>query len=514
MALEWTPALRRKAVAGFLAASSIALASFAAPNPAAAHGTGTTPTTDHVLRQAVIPLGNGTQIAPKYLYLFSSQAKWTGPLRWKYNHANAPASLGDKAAIVAQIRKSLDKWSSQCGITYIYEGETSVAPETTVEDPQHGTQPDGVSVVGWGATDPSLGAWTYAWYRQNGGANEIFDADVTLSNANVVSLADLDRLMTHEWGHALGLDHSDTNAAVMAGPPSTSYNALVTLQDDDLRGCRCQYGLPGGVSAAYACSVPSKLDFGASAVAGPARQSVSFTNSGNAPLSIQAVSIDNAKFTQVGGCAAGSVVLPGGTCSMEIAAAGAGAGKLSVYTNDGYYDVALSSQASASAPAASAPTLQVVEYYNAALDHYFITWIAAEIANLDAGVTPTKWTRTGRTFTAFAAPQAGTSQVCRFYIPPSDGNSHFFGRGVAECQATQHAQPDFVLEDPSYMHVVLPTAGECPATMQPIYRVFNNRPDANHRYTIDRGVRDQMVAKGWIAEGDGADHVVMCAPAQ
>lgn len=514
MTLQWTPALRCKAVAGLLAASSIALASFVAPTPAAAHGAPTTPTTDHVLRQAVIPLGNGTQIAPKYLYLFSSRAKWTGPLRWKYNHANAPASLGDKAAIVAQIRKSLDKWSSQCGITYIYEGETSIAPETTVEDPQHGAQPDGVSVVGWGATDPSLGAWTYAWYRQNGGANEIFDADVTLSNANVVSLADLDRLMTHEWGHAMGLDHSDTNAALMAGPPFTSYNALVTPQDDDLRGCRCQYGLPGGVSAAYACSVPSKLDFGASAVAGPARQSVSFTNSGNAPLSIQAVSIDNAKFTQVGGCAAGSVVMPGGTCSMEIAATGAGAGKLSVYTNDGYYDIALSSQAGGGAPAAAAPTLQVVEYYNAALDHYFITWIAAEIANLDAGVTPTRWTRTGRTFTAFAAPQAGTSQVCRFYIPPSDGNSHFFGRGVAECQATQHAQPDFVLEDPSYMHVVLPTAGECPASMQPIYRVFNNRPDANHRYTIDRGVRDEMVAKGWIAEGDGADHVVMCAPVQ
>jgi hypothetical protein len=29
---------------------------------------------------------------------------------------------------------------------------------------------------------------------------------------------------------------------------------------------------------------------------------------------------------------------------------------------------------------------------------------------------------------------------------------------------------------------------------------------------IDRAARDQMVAKGWLAEGDGPDLVVMCAP--
>jgi hypothetical protein len=45
-----------------------------------------------------------------------------------------------------------------------------------------------------------------------------------------------------------------------------------------------------------------------------------------------------------------------------------------------------------------------------------------------------------------------------------------------------------------------------------VYRVFSNRPDANHRYMTDRVVRDQMVAKGWLAEGDGPDLVVMCAP--
>ena len=487
--------------------------------PLAASAQTTAAASDHVLREARIPLGAGGRIEPKYLYLFSPAARWVGPLRWKYNHANAPAALAsDKAAVIAQLQRSFDKWSSQCGITYVYEGETTTPPNNVVNDPNYGSQPDGQSVVGWGTIDPSLGAWTYAWYAQNGSDRVIFDADVTLSTTNIASIADLDRLVTHEWGHALGLDHSNTEQAVMAGPPSTHYNQLITPQSDDLRGCRCQYGLPSGVSAAYACSLPSKLDFGNAAVGtASSPQTVTLTNSGNSPLSIQGATITDPQFKQVAGCMPGTVVMPGQSCTLQVQATPAAQGpmssKLSLYTNDGYYDFDLSAYAaSTSSVAATAQTVDVVEYYNAALDHYFITWLPAEMANLDAGVTPTKWTRTGRAFKAYAVAQPSTSQVCRFYIPPSDGNSHFFGRNSSECAASQQAHPDFVLEDPNYMHVALPAAGNCPANTQPVYRTFNNRPDANHRYTTDPAVRDAMVAKGWIAEGDGPDRVVMCVP--
>ena len=165
--------------------------------------------------------------------------------------------------------------------------------------------------------------------------------------------------------------------------------------------------------------------------------------------------------------------------------------------------------------AAVAPStpVTVVEYYNASLNHYFITWIANEIAILDAGVTIKGWTRTGQTLKAYATAQAGTSEVCRFYIPPGLGDSHFFGRGTTECNDTRTKFPSFVLEDPLYMHVFLPAAGVCPAGTTQIYRVFSNRPDANHRYMTSSALRDQMVAMGWLAEGDGPDQVVMCAPA-
>ena len=154
---------------------------------------------------------------------------------------------------------------------------------------------------------------------------------------------------------------------------------------------------------------------------------------------------------------------------------------------------------------------RVVEYYNASLDHYFMTWIVDEIAKLDAGVIK-GWARTGYSFKAFTGPQPGTSPVCRYYIPPALGDSHFYGRGTTECDATGQKNPSFVLEDPSFMQMFLPSDGVCPADTTPVYRVFDNRPDANHRYMTDPAVRDQMVALGWAAEGDGPDLVVMCAP--
>lgn len=154
----------------------------------------------------------------------------------------------------------------------------------------------------------------------------------------------------------------------------------------------------------------------------------------------------------------------------------------------------------------------VVEFYHSALDHYFITWVPDEIAKLDAGTEIKGWTRTGVTFFTYPAARPGTTPICRYYIPPGQGDSHFFGRGPEECDATGQKNPSFHLEDPQFMQMYLPTEGVCPANTAPIYRVFSNRADANHRYMTDQARRNYMVTRGWLAEGDGPDLVVMCAP--
>jgi hypothetical protein len=162
---------------------------------------------------------------------------------------------------------------------------------------------------------------------------------------------------------------------------------------------------------------------------------------------------------------------------------------------------------------ADAATVPVVEYYNSSQDHYFVSSLAADIEALDTGKLA-GWKRTGRTFEAYDAATGNASPVCRFYIPPAQGDSHFYSASPAECQETAAKFPTFVEESPAVMYVDLPdsTTGACPAADIPVYRVWNNRADSNHRYTIDRNLRAQMVAHGWIAEGYGPDQVIMCAP--
>jgi Repeat of unknown function (DUF5648) len=105
--------------------------------------------------------------------------------------------------------------------------------------------------------------------------------------------------------------------------------------------------------------------------------------------------------------------------------------------------------------------------------------------------------------------------VCRFYIPPAYGDSHFYSASPVECAQTQAKFPFFDYEAPNVFYIALPNiaTGACPAGTIPVYRVWDNRADTNHRYTTSATVRANMVALGWVAEGYGPDQVIMCAPA-
>jgi len=158
-----------------------------------------------------------------------------------------------------------------------------------------------------------------------------------------------------------------------------------------------------------------------------------------------------------------------------------------------------------------AEKVSLVEYYNDSLDHYFITSVGTEIEILDTGDTP-GWRRTGHSFNAYPAERNGTSAVCRILLPESAGGGHYYGRDKAECDGTMAKNPSFILESPNFFYLYPTTGGSCAPGQAPVYRLYSNRPDTNHRYVTSRAERDAMVAKGWLAEGDGPDTVVMCSP--
>jgi hypothetical protein len=157
----------------------------------------------------------------------------------------------------------------------------------------------------------------------------------------------------------------------------------------------------------------------------------------------------------------------------------------------------------------------VVEFFNAQLGHFFITADVAEIAALDHG-TLRGWTRTGESFRVYSADAAATARIptmCRLYGLPAAGiDSHFFSSTSYECDEVVRRWPDFwVLETRSAFGAAIdPPASPdttCGDGAVPLYRLYNNRPDANHRYTTSRATRDQMLARGWILEGPNWDFV-------
>lgn len=187
----------------------------------------------------------------------------------------------------------------------------------------------------------------------------------------------------------------------------------------------------------------------------------------------------------------------------------------------------------AASPAQPAPVakvagglVEVVEFYNLALQHYFISADPAEIAVLDGGAFGGAWKRTGNTFPAWdiVGSPAGTVPVCRFfgtdrYRP--DGtrigpNSHFYTADPAECEFVKTAflalandgrlYPAWTFESNAFA-VKLPVGGACPAGTLPLYRAYNNgaRGDPNHRYSQQASTLQAMA--GWAFEG-----LVMCLP--
>lgn len=170
----------------------------------------------------------------------------------------------------------------------------------------------------------------------------------------------------------------------------------------------------------------------------------------------------------------------------------------------------------------------IVEYYNVPRDHYFQTADANEIALLDAGVFA-GWERTGETYRAYApevvTPSTPTRPVCRYYGKPELGlDTHFFSSFEAECAVIPTAFPNqwtletdnaYAIAIPSTTPIVLPptTIGQCAPGTLPVYRMFNGKPDVNHRYTISLVIRQQMIDAGWTPEGYGPLGVAMCAEA-
>ncbi|MEO7158544.1 MAG: hypothetical protein ABI039_13330, partial [Vicinamibacterales bacterium] len=162
---------------------------------------------------------------------------------------------------------------------------------------------------------------------------------------------------------------------------------------------------------------------------------------------------------------------------------------------------------------------EIVEFYNQSLDHYFISADAKEIQDLDSGLHA-GWSRTGYRFPGIkiGSGQPATTPVCRFYgRPEAKIDSHFYSSKLSECSDVQvkfATAWQFEADEVFRAYAVDGNTGKCPVDTAPVYRLWNQRSDVNHRYTDQYSVYQQMVAKGYKPEGDGSPAlpVAFCMP--
>ena len=150
-----------------------------------------------------------------------------------------------------------------------------------------------------------------------------------------------------------------------------------------------------------------------------------------------------------------------------------------------------------------------VEYFHAAMGHYFVSADADEIAGLDAGAFA-GWARTGQTFAVWTGG-TGLVDVCRFFTEAfAPKSSHFYTALIAECDGLKLGAV-WQYEKLAFK-VALPTAaGACPVGI-PLYRLYNAGTTGapNHRNTTSLAIRGEMIAQGFVPEDS---NTVCVAPA-
>ncbi len=315
---------------------------------------------DYIVRllpgAAVVPASSS--LGPEFQFSFGTPARWFGKLvLWRYNPSGAPSAFSsDPTGTADKILAAASKWSAVCGVRFSYGGVTTLPPNNVVS-----AQPDRVNVVGWELLDPGTAGVTHSWNTlQADGSRLLVDADMTLNLGYLQFAGELDRTATHEWGHMLGLGHSNLPDALMSGPPDSPYNSLTDPAPDDVRGCRCLYGAANGQQAAYACSLPSSVNFGSQAVgtrSTPHRITLTNDVSANAPLTVYDATVASGEFfVQAIGCSVGTALVPGAGCTFDLVATPALSGTRTaeavISTSDGPYRVPLAVDGFAASAAA------------------------------------------------------------------------------------------------------------------------------------------------------------------
>ena len=205
---------------------------------------------------------------------YATYARWaSSPVTVYVNPANRDVTPD---AAIAALQAGMDAWNTQAGSSFRWQYGGTVSDTATAYDNRN-------VVMFRNTSNGSTIASTYSWWSGN---NELLDSDIVFWDGGftfftgpsgcggVSNAAYIEDIAAHEFGHALGLNHSNSSDATMY--PSYSYCSTSnrTLASDDINGAKALYPATSANSApSVAISSPVN---GASVASGAA---VTFTGS-------------------------------------------------------------------------------------------------------------------------------------------------------------------------------------------------------------------------------------------
>ncbi|KAG7304126.1 hypothetical protein JYU34_011059 [Plutella xylostella] len=169
--------------------------------------------------------------------------------RWRvknltYKISKYPSRL-NRAEVDAELAKAFSVWADYTDLTFTQKRSGQVHIEIRFEKGEHG---DGDPFDGPGGT------LAHAYFPVYGGDAHFDDAEMWSINSKRGT--NLFQVAAHEFGHSLGLSHSDVRSALMA-PFYRGYEERFQLDQDDVLGIQALYGRKSVNDIGGGASIPS-----------------------------------------------------------------------------------------------------------------------------------------------------------------------------------------------------------------------------------------------------------------
>ncbi|XP_071479442.1 hatching enzyme-like [Diadema antillarum] len=183
-----------------------------------------------ILDNATVEILNTTRCGvPDVLPFVAARTKWLNS-RVTYRFGALTADIPSSSQVKSEIRRAFQVWEDVSGLSFQEViGPGSVDIQILFGSYEHG---DGIRFDGPG------GVLAHAFLPRNGDAH--FDESETWT-MNTYSGTNLFQVAAHEFGHSLGLYHSDVSSALMY-PYYRGYQPNFRLDRDDILGIQSLYG--------------------------------------------------------------------------------------------------------------------------------------------------------------------------------------------------------------------------------------------------------------------------------